>query len=77
MFAVGIRTTPTSGNSRRGWLIYDDSTPHADLVAFVDAAQGGDAVLKHEMPGARLLCMLEVTPKEWRRAKFNQDIRQL
>jgi hypothetical protein len=84
--AVKIETKPdTNGNSRRGWLTYhapDAFHGVGGCLAFIDAeGQTGDhplmAIYGERDQDWYTLCVLEVTPREWRIAKANQRERDV
>lgn len=77
MFAIKIETTnDINGSPRRGWLVYDQP---GVCVAFVQEYFGGDQDLWDafaDFSRPVVTAVLEVTPREYNRAKAVQKKRE-
>lgn len=78
-FAIKVETTnDTNGRPRRGWLVYEHP---GRCLGFVDEGYAGPAALSGLYPEfgdkaqAVVTCVLEVTPREWRRVNKVQQER--
>ena len=70
--AVSIRTTnDSSGNPRRGWIVYGVhlDTRDSARLGFVDEGYGGMAELRAAFPGVIELGSIDVPVSEYRAAK--------